>query len=1046
MKQVLFICTTIITLCMAQVSHAAEHVITIYFGGTGLVEQGYNGTLTRWDTPSLLAEMHLNHQDAAFNQHKLFIPGVGARKYLTNPDYSLGPPDHCLGNPKEFFPVDIVSDTFQQQKNSHKPICRNWKFTVHDAVVKLATLVNDAGITGGDTVILNLIGHSRGAIAAMWFLDQSFADGATLDEWSDAGVLTATNLVILEPVPGIGLLSKNFDPVEKYDTGLKVDPLGDEPMGWDIFRLDPRVEKVIAIYAEDERSNKFGAVLPYINRGTETLMFRVRGGHQTMVGSLWRDGHSPQSFPIICPAPYTDPNLCDGANHISGLIAVNNVVAITMIEVLGGPGWGNVTFRNHDSFLTDVYGSGNYGGNDDTRKSLFGMQVSNMRKSSLSSYYKQMRRSSYFPGPLWPTGIFANVSNLVPPIPLEEYRGGNCERLYWNWEGVFKPWSLNSDYSRCMERVYAPGHSPGHATKGLEFLEIPELTTGTKDPFNNNTAWDVIAAMGEVHLETGPELVAEANGPYIVECDDYSLEEEVQLDSTGSIPGPGGAALTYKWNVFGGTEDIVIEGTEPEHANPVVTLGLGNYDVYLFTDDLVNRPAAIDQTRITIQDTTGPVLNCPGDVAVECTGPEGASAEFANATAVDACYPWTAPICSAESGEVFPVGESTVICSSKDHSSRANQGQCLFNVKVFDDEPPVIVGIDEPLRIPLSLDIDHAMVGIADLVTAVTDNCSILTLDGLTITQVIRNVATADSSSLPASGFLVADDGKSVGLAAGVYLVELLVEDPSENMTTRTFEVHVLQPLSVFEVRKDFSDDNPAGVTVDISCNSGLPLTQSAEISETGEGFHVVTFTVQGFVHGDTDCTITETTVPGYIASFEATGASAMDPDPENPGCYFSGVSYGDVNHCTIGNALQPVPWYLTVAWSGDNQHGIPPQPVELEVNCENVLEGGSGQPGSFTDTITLDPGALPFEYPVYPTWSEPASRCRTEAVSGSRAVEFDQGCADWLEIRVGDEVAECTVIATLFFEGIPALDRYHVALMIFLLLGFGLVGIRRIA
>jgi hypothetical protein len=1051
LKRILLVCTSILLLGPVQAGHAAEHVITIYFGGTGLVEQGYNGSLTRWDTPSLLSEMHLNHKDQAGNQHKLFIPGVGARKYLSNPDGSTGPADHCRGNPKELFPIDLVSQAFRQQKESHKPICRNWKFTVNEAGEKLTTLKDELDLQSGDTMILNVIGHSRGAIAAMWFLHDGFTAGKIrdetfLDEWSTSGELTAVNLVILEPVPGIDLLDSDFEPIEKYDTGAQTDPLGHDPMSWDTFRLDGRIEKVVAIYAEDERSNLFGAVLPYIPRGTDTLMFRVRGGHQTMVGSLWRDGHAPQSFPILCPAPYTDPNLCDGAEHISDLIAVNNAVAITLIEVLGGPGWGGVTFSNWSSFLERSYGSEDFGGNDETRKSLFGSQVSTMRQSSLSSYYRQMRRSSYFPGPLWPTGLLLGLYNILPPVPLEEYAGGNCERIWWQWEGVFKPWSLNSHYTRCMERVFAPGVSPGHATRGLKYLEIPELTTGSTDPFNQDVAWDAIAAMREVHLDTGPELVAEANGPYILECSSPAQEEEVQLDSSGSIPGPGGTALEYKWGIFGGPEVIEIQGSEPEHANPLVSLGMGEYDVYLFTDDHASDVPGKDQTWINIEDTQGPVVTCPDDLVVECTGPSGAAASFADVTAVDACHAASVPECSAESGATFPIGENYVACTSYDYSPDVHHSQCLFRIDVFDGEPPVITGFDEPVSFPLSLDIDHTVVRVADLVSGVTDNCSVLTLDDLTITQVTRNVSTADSASLPASGFLVAGDGKSVDLAAGEYLVEVQVGDPSDNTTTRIFEVHVLSPLAVFEVTKDFSDDNPASVGVDISCNSGLPLTQSAEITETGEGFRIVTFTVKGFVHGDTDCTITETLVPGYTAGYVATGASAMEPDPDNPACRFVGVSYGERNFCAIGNTLQATPWRINVLWEGHDRHGVKLLPSELEVTCENVLEGGTGEPGTFTDTVALLPDASPYEYLVYPTGGEPASRCSAVAVSESRAVEFEQGCADWQPIEIGDEEASCTITATWFFEGIPVLDHYHMALMILLLFGIGAVAIRRIA
>ena len=39
---------------------------------------------------------------------------------------------------------------------------------------------------------------------------------------------------------------------------------------------------------------------------------------------------------------------------------------------------------------------------------------------------------------------------------------------------------------------------------------------------------------------------------------------------------------------------------------------------------------------------------------------------------------------------------------------------------------------------------------------------------------------------------------------------------------------------------------------------------------------------------------------------------------------------------------------------------------------------------------------------------------------------------------------AECTIIATAFFEGIPTLSQYGMAIMALLMLGVGFVGFRR--
>jgi hypothetical protein len=48
-----------------------------------------------------------------------------------------------------------------------------------------------------------------------------------------------------------------------------------------------------------------------------------------------------------------------------------------------------------------------------------------------------------------------------------------------------------------------------------------------------------------------------------------------------------------------------------------------------------------------------------------------------------------------------------------------------------------------------------------------------------------------------------------------------------------------------------------------------------------------------------------------------------------------------------------------------------------------------------------------------------------------------------WLEVTSGGS-AECTVTNTVFFEGIPTLSQWGMAIMALLMLGVGMVGFRR--
>jgi hypothetical protein len=59
-------------------------------------------------------------------------------------------------------------------------------------------------------------------------------------------------------------------------------------------------------------------------------------------------------------------------------------------------------------------------------------------------------------------------------------------------------------------------------------------------------------------------------------------------------------------------------------------------------------------------------------------------------------------------------------------------------------------------------------------------------------------------------------------------------------------------------------------------------------------------------------------------------------------------------------------------------------------------------------------------------------------------AVEVDNGCGQF-EVSVNNG-HECTITNTVFFEGIPTLNQYGLALLALLMLGAGWIAYRRIA
>jgi len=93
------------------------------------------------------------------------------------------------------------------------------------------------------------------------------------------------------------------------------------------------------------------------------------------------------------------------------------------------------------------------------------------------------------------------------------------------------------------------------------------------------------------------------------------------------------------------------------------------------------------QFNVMVVDTTPPEITCPEDITVECESFDGTPVTF-QTSAVDACDANVSIVCDPESGSVFPVGKTTVVCTATDDSG--NSSQCLFTVTVRDTTPPAI--------------------------------------------------------------------------------------------------------------------------------------------------------------------------------------------------------------------------------------------------------------------------------------------------------------------------------------------------------------------
>lgn len=258
---------------------------------------------------------------------------------------------------------------------------------------------------------------------------------------------------------------------------------------------------------------------------------------------------------------------------------------------------------------------------------------------------------------------------------------------------------------------------------------------------------------------------------------------------------------------------------------------------------------------------------------------------------------------------------------------------------------------------------------------------------------------------------------------------------------------------ATFEVSKVFTDgDNPTEVEVTISCFTGLPLIQSQTISTT-QG---VKFIVDSFADGELDCSITEEELPGYTPDYAAGGPGPFD---NIDGCNFDDVGVGAENTCVITNNADPVTLVIEKDWIIDGIGGDQvDQYYRLALYCDAeivgvpYLEDKSGYIGcggafkvyeEWDYCIVLEGfGDGIFTPQVIPEW--PSSNCWVEETVFESGVEVDNGCGiGSLEISAG-QGNSCLITNTVFFEGIPTLSHYGMALLALLMLGLGMVAFRR--
>lgn len=117
---------------------------------------------------------------------------------------------------------------------------------------------------------------------------------------------------------------------------------------------------------------------------------------------------------------------------------------------------------------------------------------------------------------------------------------------------------------------------------------------------------------------------------------------------------------------------------------------------------------------------------------------------------------------------------------------------------------------------------------------------------------------------------------------------------------------------------------------------------------------------------------------------------------------------------------------------------------AKIKLECENVLNGDGKSDGndmSWNWEIEGNDSRTATIYPV----AQGNTICHATEYEQPSAVETTNGCAWGIPIDIGDPDKSCTIINTVFVEGIPTLNHYGLWLFAVLMLITGMVAMRRV-
>jgi hypothetical protein len=247
--------------------------------------------------------------------------------------------------------------------------------------------------------------------------------------------------------------------------------------------------------------------------------------------------------------------------------------------------------------------------------------------------------------------------------------------------------------------------------RGTGFLDTPPVFSDDVNAYL--TALTPLLASWEDSLETwiGSDFL---QTPPVFVADTTAPEITCLADTTVDCSGPDGLEVSFDVAVSDSCDSAPLLVCTPASGS---VFPVGTTTVTCTATDADGNSSECSFNVTVVADTTPPVITCPVDVTLECTGDGHATYAF-TVTATDDCDPEPAVVSDPPSGTSFPLGTTTVTSTATDYAG--NSASCTFDVTVVDTTPPVIedVSVEPTVIWPPN----HTMADIAVEVTA-TDIC-----------------------------------------------------------------------------------------------------------------------------------------------------------------------------------------------------------------------------------------------------------------------------------------------------------------------------------